>query len=113
VVRWLALAWVAGLALYGPALGTPWALDDWIWLHGAREGAFFRPHGFDFVRPVATAWFWLVGFSPMAAHAASVLLHATTAWLLGVWLSRRGAPPWAAAVFLAAGGLAEAVVWPS
>lgn len=84
-----ALALLAGL-LYGPGLGAPLSLDDYIWVHEATRVAsaadLWRVHALYFWRPTMQAWCWLLyalwGVQPVAFHAMGLLLHVVTALLV-------------------------------
>lgn len=98
------LALLPVLVAYARALRAPFVSDDWVFLYAvsgasglAEMGGLLTLHSTWFVRPTQWLLTWglyhMVGLSPVAYHAVSVVLHLLNASLLGLLVYRLAQAP--------------------
>ncbi|MBF6614066.1 MAG: hypothetical protein IVW55_13135 [Chloroflexi bacterium] len=123
--RWYwALIPLLATAAYVTVLRIGFLSDDYVLLYGARHSGIelrtFSPAGWVFYRPVGTILTWQIGwqlwgYNPLPYHLISLILHAATALILGLWLAEvtgKRSLGWLAGAFFAVFPLhLEAVGW--
>lgn len=124
---------VVGVAIYWPILGDFFALDDYIWLHAAKNpdaAVFFRqafsfPAGSlidvptPFWRPMVDTYFFVAwrifGLDPLPYHITNLVLHICVALLAAVFVRQLTASSLAAIstglIFVAMPTFDFAVTW--
>ncbi len=111
-------------AAYVTVLRIGFLSDDYILMYGARHSGIdlrtFSPAGWVFYRPAGTILTWQIGwqlwgYNPLPYHLISLILHAATALMLGLWLAEvtgKRSPGWLSGAIFAVFPLnLEAVGW--